>query len=1195
MQRRLLIFLLSIAPLYMFAQNYSIQLRSGIFTPELKQVPFTGSEMANGKYYRLLQFYSIPGDAEKQEMEALGVSFLDYVPNNTYVVALPIGLNLSSMDKGNIRSIIPIEPKRKLDDLLSKKEYPEYALRGKGRVELTVMHYQDLYTEEIAEQLAVQGAEVIHQLREIHACRIIVKIADIEKIAALHYVAALETAEPEPTPDNLVGRTDHRSNMIATDYSGGLKYDGTGVAVALNDDGVIGPHIDYQGRIINQFITFNNGNHGDHCAGTIFGAGNRNPTTRGMAFGATLGVYGVSGSFSTGYQAFDSITSHYNKYGIRITSTSYSDGTNAGYTSRAQLMDIQMNSMSELIHVFSAGNAGSGFRTITGGHKQSKNTIAVGNLDYKDVIASSSSRGPARDGRLKPDIIAVGTNVNSTVNPNNYELKTGTSMSCPGVSGTLAQLYHAYKSLNSGANPPAALIKATVMNTADDLGNPGPDFKYGYGRINARRAFQVLQNNQYLTDSVSQGNSKNHTIAVPAGVAQIKIMVYWQDKEANVSAIPALVNNLDMKVVTPSLQNILPWVLDTATAKLNNNATQKIDSLNNAEQVTINNPAAGNYTVNVAGTLVPFGPQKYYVVYEFVMDQITVIYPSGGESVVPGTQETIRWDAYGTTGNFTIQYSTNNGTTWTNISTSVSGSQRYYDWTPPSVVTGQALIKVTRGTLTDQSDAPFSIIGVPSGLTVDWVCIDSMKISYSAVTGATGYTVTKLGTTYMDSVGFSTTTSCILKGINTTNIGWYSVQAIAPNNCIGRRAVAQQHSALPFNCVIPDDLGVVQSLTPTNNTIIDCQGSPLTEQVSIQLKNNSFSPISNIVLKYSVNGSVPVVENYAGPISGQATYNYTFTQPYIFMGAGTYQIKAWLEHPNDLINVNDTAIWTKDILIPSLVNLPLVENFETFTVCDTSADCGLGVCQLSSGWINDKNGIDDDIDWRINYGPTPSYMSDTTTGPSLDYNLGTPTGQYAYLEASNCFNKQANLISPCINLFGLQNPLMSFAYHMFGAGMGELHIDVQSNGQWINDIVPAFTGNKGSQWNKTTISLAAYIGQVINVRFRGITGATYQSDMAIDAISITESLGLNNTSSSINAQVFPNPSEGIFQIAINGASSKMEITVVDINGRIITRQQLAPSTGATKTVLQLQDQAAGVYFLSIKSDEAVINKKLVKY
>src|SRR4030095_945077 len=103
-------------------------------------------------------------------------------------------------------------------------------------------------------------------------------------------------------------------------------------------------------------------------------------------------------------------------------------------------------------------------------------------VDKEDKINGSSSGGPAKDGRLKPEICAVGTDVYSTQPNNTYGFNTGTSMACPGISGNFAMLIHAYRDLNGGSSPLSALIKATLMNTADDLGNAGPDYQYGYGR-----------------------------------------------------------------------------------------------------------------------------------------------------------------------------------------------------------------------------------------------------------------------------------------------------------------------------------------------------------------------------------------------------------------------------------------------------------------------------------------------------------------------------------------------------------------------------------------------------------------------------------------------------------------------------------------------------------------------------------------
>lgn len=1199
--RRIFTTLLLVGNFLSFAQNYSVQLHSGSFMPSEKALqPQLPGETVNGRYYRVVQFYQIPTEEQKHTLAAKGVLLYNYLPNFCFMASLPSGLSVSELNNGpNIRSIFLLEPKYKLTEDLASQKYPSRSLRGKGNIELVVLHHPDISTEQVAEMLQTEGANINHLLTDQDGLRITVKIADLEKISKQPYLYFLEPADGDPIPDNLVGRTDHRSNYIADDRAGGLKYDGTGVSVALNDDGVIGPHIDYTGRIINQFITTNNGNHGDHCAGTIFGAGNINPTTKGMAFGAQLGVYGVGGVFANYYQAFDSIYSHYNKHNIRITSTSYSDGNNTGYTSRARLMDIHINAMPDLIHVFSAGNAGTsnfnygagaGWGNVTGGHKQAKNVIAVGNLTFDDFLASSSSRGPAKDGRIKPEICAVGTNVNSTVNPNTYQSMTGTSMACPGVAGTVAQLYHAYKDMNSGANPPSALIKACILNTGDDLGNPGPDFKHGYGRINARRALGVLQNNQYLIDSVTQSGSKQHTITVPANVAELRVMVYWHDKEATANAAKALVNNLDMTVTTPSAQVVNPWVLNKTpnATLLNTNATQGTDTLNNMEQVTIPNPAAGNYTVTVAGFAVPSGPQRYVVVYEFVKDEITVTYPKGGESVVPNIQETIRWDAVGNTGNFTVQYSTNNGASWNTISTSVAGTSRHYNWSPPSTVTGQALIRISRAALSDQSDTTFSIIGVPTGLTIDWVCVDSFKVSYNPVTGATGYIVTALGSMYMDSVGFSTTPSCIVKGVNTASPGWYSVQAVGPNGCIGRRAIAQQRPAVPVNCIINDDLGMVSVSSPSDSSVVNCQFTALTENIAVQIKNNSVTPINNTVVKYSVNGGAPVVENYSGVIPGQFQVTHTFSMPVVFHAPGVYTIKIWLENSQDTNPANDTIELTKHIVQPPLFTLPFREDFETFVTCDTSASCELEHCVLNTGWLNELNGVDDDIDWRIHSGPTPTQATSGTTGPVTDWNPGTATGQYAYLEAGDCYGKTAGLVFPCVDLSNASFPALSFAYHMYGSGVGSLHVDALVNGVWTNDIMPAINGGQTNNWIVAMVPLIAYQGQVISLRIRGVTGTNEAGDIAIDDIAIDDFLSVS-TLTTRALQIFPNPSEGIFNIQWQ-QTGRAELRVTDLNGKTVLQQE----ANGRSAVIDLKNYATGVYLLTVRFADGVVTKKLIR-
>ena len=222
-----------------------------------------------------------------------------------------------------------------------------------------------------------------------------------------------------------------------------------------------------------------------------------------------------------------------------------------------------------------------------------------------------ASRGPSRDGRIKPEISAVGTQVWSTTDVNDYVFKTGTSMSCPGVSGTMAVLYQGFKEKNSNNYPEAILMKAIACNTADDLGRPGPDFKFGYGRINARKAYEVINEQTHFSGTITNGVIDTHQIVIPNNKKLAKIMLAWNDPRGAVNASTPLVNNLDLELVAPSSQIVLPFVLDiSSNATLDNPATTGVDNINNMEQIAISNMPGGNYEIVVKGSAIAQGPTK---------------------------------------------------------------------------------------------------------------------------------------------------------------------------------------------------------------------------------------------------------------------------------------------------------------------------------------------------------------------------------------------------------------------------------------------------------------------------------------------------------------------------------------------------------------------------------------------------------
>ena len=1172
-----------------YAQNNKpVQFKTGDFILDNNSVStmsYDTDELVNGNYYRLIQFSTIPSTEEKEELKDEGIELLNYIPTNAFYASINTGADLGKLLAINAISVNRITSNFKLNKVLASGNYPKWALVGNDVIELNAIYFANLPKEQVLNKLNRYGVKVTMS-NDANIVRFQIKksrLTDLYSQPEFYYFE--ELSEPGK-PEGIEDRSNHRSNTIATDYLGGLKFDGTGVTLMLQDNSTLDEHIDYTGRFFNHPSATQSGDHGEHTGGIIGSAGNLDPKGRGMAYGADILVYGSSNN------NYNDVPALYLSDDLTITSKSYGDGANAGYTALAQQLDQQVRTMPSLIHVFSCGNSGSGWSTITGGHKQGKNVVAVGALEYTDALVGFSSRGPALDGRIKPDICAVGSNVYSTLDPNTYQNNSGTSMSCPGVAGTLAQLYHAYKTQNAGANPNSALMKASILNTAEDLGNAGPDYEYGWGRINARRAYELVNDNNYFSDAISQGGNNTHVINVPAGTTQLRVMTYWSDYEGAASASPALVNNLNMQVDDPSVTTFDPWLLNPASP--GNSAVTGVDNLNNMEQVVIDNPAVGAYTVSVDGFAVPQGPQDYYVVYEFIRDEVVLTYPIGREGFNPGDVETIRWDSYGGSGTFNLEYSIDNGGVWTSIDPSVNSSLRYYDWTVPNDLSGEVLVRVTRGAFSGISDAVFSIIPTPINLVVDWACPDSMQLSWDPVVGATSYEVSMLGAKYMDSVGVSPTTSYVFYGVNPTLTYWLSVRAHGPTNARGERAFAIEKAPGTFNCPITIDAGL-SGLDPLEDAqFMDCMISNI--DVSLAIKNEGTSSISNVPVHYTLNGGGAVNEIYAGPLAAGATFNYVFTvqaSPTI----GVNNLLVWSDISGDGNSFNDSVTSQFTYIGATVRSLPWTEDFESFALCGTSSNCELGTCLMYNDFINETNGSVDDIDWRTDQSGSPSGNTgpgDGSDSGQPDFNPGTASGNYLYLEASNgCNGQVAELISPCIDLTTAINPELIFAYSMFGGNMGSLSLDLFSNGSWTNNIMVTLSGNKGQGWFQQTVDLSAYVGNIINLRYRGTTGSGYASDMAIDDINVTDLVGVNELSNNLKFNIYPNPSNGLYNYSYLGEED-LTIELFDVHGKVIYSNFISKNTTAKDGVINIEKYANGIYMILLTTEGSRLTKKMIK-
>jgi len=170
------------------------------------------------------------------------------------------------------------------------------------------------------------------------------------------------------------------------------------------------------------------------------------------------------------------------------------------------------------------------------------------------------------------------------------------------------------------------------------------------------------------------------------------------------------------------------------------------------------------------------------------------------------------------------------------------------------------------------------------------------------------------------------------------------------------------------------------------------------------------------------------------------------------------------------------------------------ENFDAFT-----EPSGIG-SGAGSSWINESGEAALQTDWEVQSGSTVS----SNTGPNVDNTSG--SGKYLYIEASSNNNRTASLLTPSYDLSALEGATLEFAYHMFGSTMGDLHLDVRVNeGAWQEDLIGVFSGQQSvdeDDWKVATVDITAYAGDLVQFRFRGITGSNFLSDICIDDFEI---------------------------------------------------------------------------------------------
>lgn len=934
-------------------------LKSGVFSPQPNISPegLSGfnrlTAKAGGKTVAILQFEQLPSAAHKARLQEQGITLLDYIPNNAYTVTIEGNADPVTLMQAKARSLFIPAPRQKMQPGLAEGRYPAWAIQQTGTIDVWISIPVTFSIEEARQKLIGSGFTINNtDFKPYRILGLRAAVTRLEELAALPFIDYVQAA---PAPDKELNSNSmylSGANLLKAPLAaGGRGLDGEGVVVGIGDNGDVQSHIDISGRLINRAAELMRA-HATHVAGTIGGAGIIQELYAGYASKTTLLAQYFSGIFVNAekyVQDYDMVITN-NSFGSVVNDCNY----NGHYDLSSRILDQQAIDLPELQQVFASGNNGAstcspfsaGYRTVLGGYQSAKNVITVGATDFRGTISSFSSRGPVRDGRLKPEIMSMGSLVASTWTSNIYSYNSGTSMAAPGVSGGLALLVQRYRQLNSNANPPNALTKALLCNAGTDRGNAGPDFQYGFGSMNLIRSLEMLENNRYISSTVANSVTNTHTVTVPANTAKLKVMLYWQDPPAAVMASSTLVNDLDLQVVTPGNVTLLPLVLDTAFANAGNLAVSGADHINNIEQIVISNPVTGNYDLKVTGNAITQNPvQPYYIVYDFIPQTLVLTNPVGKERFTPSVNAFdtvyIQWEDNSTAGGtYTLEFSADNGSNWSVLSNSISATSRMYSWGVPNTPTSQGLIRITNnGNAQTQTSNAFTISTLPV-VTLDAVqCQGYIKINWTAVTGATDYEVMWLQGNEMVSAGTTTGLTWTFSGLSADSTYWVTVRPRISGEP-GRRANAIARLPNTGTCAgtISDNDIKIDAITAPAGSGRLLTGSALsaTQTITIRIKNlDDAASAGDITASYSINGGTPVSELITAPaatISAGGTITHTFATTADLSAAGTYTISIAITKTGDPVSNNDSlTVVVKQLTNDPITNamLPWTDNLET--------------------------------------------------------------------------------------------------------------------------------------------------------------------------------------------------------------------------------------------------------------------------
>jgi serine protease AprX len=548
-------------------------------------------------------------------LQEKGVKILGYIPDYAYVVRMNEVTRALVEQFPFVRWTGFYHPAYKIDPNLR---------RSGGDIELNVVVFRENglvgNVTEVATKIKEMGGEILYNGKDNSV--LIVKI-DASKIVEIAFLPQVEWIDES---GKKVTCMDNVRIFTGADTAFTCGYDGSGIVGEVKDDGFDQGHPDFVGQILGTDGGPPAAAHGTCTFGIVFSSGANNAQARGMLPNGdgVFCYYDVS--------RLSSMLNLENMWGGLFQSNSWGQGSyNASYSSYSSEDDMAISSCDKITMIYSAGNRGNNGPSSLHQDAVAKDIISVGGVVHHNnelreddnwgapggSITRPASYGPSEDGRVKPDLCGPyddeyttdwhgsnGYRIGDYITEDSDHYFGGTSGAAPVVAGAVGIVYQMYKEnlfVNNpnGAIPHASTVKAILIADAYQYEfSQATRYQQGWGLPDLKNTL-VIGSRHFIVDeetALQTGESAIYHFTPQEGFP-LKVSLVWTDLAAIPGGSRALVNDLNLKVTGPDAS--VYWGnygLDTSHWSVSGGVP---DTLNNVENVFVENPQAGEWTIEV--------------------------------------------------------------------------------------------------------------------------------------------------------------------------------------------------------------------------------------------------------------------------------------------------------------------------------------------------------------------------------------------------------------------------------------------------------------------------------------------------------------------------------------------------------------------------------------------------------------------